>query len=93
APTQNLESTEQSGGERLIRLPITRIKHIIKTDPDVTLASSEAVVALAKAAELFIQMIAKDSVGKTITNKRKTLLRKDLDIVLETKDRYTFLEG
>ncbi|KAK6189106.1 hypothetical protein SNE40_005146 [Patella caerulea] len=90
---QGSDVQEQSSGDRLIRLPITRIKHIIKTDPDVNLASSEAVVALTKAAELFIQMVAKDAVEKTLNNKRKTLQRKDLDIVLETRDSYTFLEG
>ena len=36
--------------ERLIHFPITRIKNIIKLDPDVTLASRDAVVMIAKAA-------------------------------------------
>ena len=35
--------------ERLFQLPITRIKSIIKLDPDVTLASQDAVVLIAKA--------------------------------------------
>ena len=40
----NLERTE-----RLLRFPLTRIKTIIKTDSDVTLASQDAVVLIAKA--------------------------------------------
>ena len=35
--------------ERILRLPITRIKTIIKTDTDVTIASHDAVVLIAKA--------------------------------------------
>ena len=47
------ESTENEKVERVNRLPLTRIKHIIKMDPDVTLASQDAVVMIAKAAVSF----------------------------------------
>ena len=40
----NLQRTE-----RLLRFPLTRIKTIMKTDSDVTLASLDAVVLIAKA--------------------------------------------
>ena len=87
------ESTEQGNNDRLIKLPLTRVKHIMKSDPDVTLASQEAVVALAKATELFIHMFSKDASGNTMQGKRKTLQRKDLDHIMERKDCYLFLEG
>jgi Histone-like transcription factor (CBF/NF-Y) and archaeal histone len=35
--------------ERILRFPLTRIKTIIKTDTDVTIASHDAVVLIAKA--------------------------------------------
>ena len=35
--------------ERLLKFPLTRIKTIIKTDSDVTIASLDAVVLIAKA--------------------------------------------
>ena len=35
--------------ERLLKLPLARIKSLIKLDPDVTLASIDAVVLIAKA--------------------------------------------
>ena len=44
------EHTESDKIERVNRLPLTRIKHIIKMDPDVTLASQDAVIMIAKAA-------------------------------------------
>ena len=58
--TENIEHVEESVEneadtnpsekcERIIRLPLTRIKTIMKTDSDVTLASQDAVVLIAKA--------------------------------------------
>ena len=44
------EQHESEKIERVNKLPLTRIKHIIKMDPDVTLASQDAVLMIAKAA-------------------------------------------
>ena len=87
------ETVEQTTNDRLLKLPLSRVKHIIKSDPDVTLASQEAVVALAKATELFVQMFSKDASGSTMQGKRKTLQRKDLDHIMDRKECYAFLEG
>ncbi|CAG2255669.1 POLE4 [Mytilus edulis] len=92
-PSGTSESKSPNSNERLMRLPLSRIKVIMKTDPDVTLASQEAVVALCKATELFIGAISKDAVVTTLNSKRKTLQRKDLDVVLDSRDGYAFLEG
>ena len=86
-------SPSQSSNERLIQLPLSRIKTIMKSDPAVTLASQEAIITLTKATELFISALSKDAVVSTINCKRKTLQRKDLDTVLDTRDGYAFLEG
>ena len=96
--SENIETTVNEDGDsaqsdRIHQLPLTRIKHIMKMDPDVTLASQEAVVMLAKAAELFVQMISKDASSSLMQGKRKTLQRKDLDQVLMKRDCYCFLEG
>ncbi|KAK3092336.1 hypothetical protein FSP39_001498 [Pinctada imbricata] len=92
---QSQESEKQAANdnEKLFRLPLSRIKSIMKSDPDVTLASQEAVITLAKATELFIHSLSKDAVISTLNSKRKTLQRKDLDSMLDTKDCYVFLEG
>ena len=48
---QQSQSADQApASDKLIKLPLARVKHIIKTDPDVTFAGSEAVITLAKAA-------------------------------------------
>ncbi|XP_060606867.1 DNA polymerase epsilon subunit 4-like [Ruditapes philippinarum] len=92
------ENTPNDAGDniapdRLLKLPLSRVKSIMKSDPDVTLASQDAVVALAKATELFIQLISKDASGSTMQGKRKTLQRKDLDNVMDRRDCYLFLDG
>jgi len=79
--------------EKLIKLPLTRIRSIIKTDPDVKIASQDAVISLAKATELFIQGLAREAAMRTLREKRKIVLRKHLDDVFETKDCYSFMEG
>ncbi|KAJ8277390.1 hypothetical protein GJAV_G00074640 [Gymnothorax javanicus] len=83
-------STSQS---RLAKLPLSRIKALMKADPDVSLASQESVFIIAKATELFVEMIAKDALVYAQQGKRKTLQRKDLDNAIEAIDEFAFLEG
>ncbi|XP_077463984.1 DNA polymerase epsilon subunit 4 [Stigmatopora argus] len=78
---------------RLSRLPLTRIKALMKNDPDVSLASQESVFIIAKATELFVEMIAKDALVYAQQGKRKTLQRKDLDNAIGAIDEFAFLEG
>ncbi|XP_017692537.1 PREDICTED: DNA polymerase epsilon subunit 4 [Lepidothrix coronata] len=81
------------GPARLARLPLARVKALVKADPDVTLASQEAVFVLARATELFVETIAKDAYVYAQQGKRKTLQRKDLDNAIEAIDEFAFLEG
>nr|XP_023963641.1 DNA polymerase epsilon subunit 4 [Chrysemys picta bellii] len=78
---------------RLARLPLARVKALVKADPDVSLASQEAVFVLARATELFVETIAKDAYVYAQQGKRKTLQRKDLDNAIEAIDEFAFLEG
>ncbi|XP_033926813.1 DNA polymerase epsilon subunit 4 [Melopsittacus undulatus] len=81
------------GSARGARLPLARVKALVKADPDVSLASHEAVFVLARAAELFVETIAKDAYVYAQQGKRKTLQRKDLDNAIEAIDEFAFLEG
>uniref|UniRef100_F6WZI7 DNA polymerase epsilon subunit 4 n=2 Tax=Monodelphis domestica TaxID=13616 RepID=F6WZI7_MONDO len=80
-------------GPRLSRLPLARVKALVKADPDVTLAGQEAIFILARAAELFVETIARDAYFCAQQGKRKTLQRKDLDNAIEAVDEFAFLEG
>jgi len=84
---------ENRSTDRLIRLPLARIKNIMKTDPDVTITSQEAAILIAKATELFIQDLAREVFNFTSQVKRKTVQRKDLEQAIDRIDALAFLEG
>ena len=90
---EQVEQNENEKSERLTRLPLARIKTLIKADQDVTIASLESVFLITKATELFIETIAKEMHRITQGQKRKTIYRKDMDAVIEMMDEYAFLEG
>ncbi|KAM3961636.1 DNA polymerase epsilon subunit 4 [Aphomia sociella] len=99
-----LSTEEQGPGEkkpqhskseviRSTRLPMARIKNIMKMDPDVSVVSGEAVFLVTKATELFLETIAKETYSYTSTNKRKLISKKDLDLIINKVDCLCFLEG
>uniref|UniRef100_A0A8C3NVW3 DNA polymerase epsilon subunit 4 n=1 Tax=Cyanoderma ruficeps TaxID=181631 RepID=A0A8C3NVW3_9PASS len=92
APGEEAAGAGPQGPARLARLPLARVKALVKADPDVTLASQEAVFVLARATELFVETIAKDAYVYAQQGKRKTLQRKDLDNAIEAIDEFAFLE-
>ncbi|XP_041085043.1 DNA polymerase epsilon subunit 4-like [Polyodon spathula] len=92
-PQQQAGAPSSASHNRLAKLPLARIKTLMKADPDVTLASQDSVFAIAKATELFVEMIAKDALVYAQQGKRKTLQRKDLDNAIDAIDEFAFLEG
>lgn len=46
--SSNAGSEESNKVEKLVRFPITRIKHLVKMDPDVNLCSQEALFLITK---------------------------------------------
>ncbi|XP_066504299.1 DNA polymerase epsilon subunit 4 [Hoplias malabaricus] len=93
APGAQSSSAPAGAPTRPAKLPLTRIKALMKADPDLNLASQESVFIIAKATELFVEMIAKDALVYAQQGKRKTLQRKDLDNAIEAIDEFAFLEG
>ncbi|XP_064626023.1 DNA polymerase epsilon subunit 4-like [Lineus longissimus] len=84
---------ESNKSQKIVKLPLTRIKSIMKMDPDVTLASQDAVILIAKATEIFINDMAKEAYTFTAQGKRKTVQRKDVDNAIVGIDALAFLEG
>ncbi|XP_075469154.1 DNA polymerase epsilon subunit 4 [Ascaphus truei] len=92
-PGQPQTAPPAPGQQRQAKLPLARVKALMKADPDVSLASQESVFIIAKATELFIETIAKDAYIYSQQGKRKTLQRKDLDNAIDAIDEFAFLEG
>ncbi|XP_041475492.1 DNA polymerase epsilon subunit 4-like [Lytechinus variegatus] len=94
--SENSETKEDEKSQTATRnnkFPLTRIKNIMKTDPDVTLASQESVFLLAKATEYFLENFTKSAYSFTERGKKKTIRKQDIDLSIDAHDSYAFLEG
>lgn len=65
----------------------------MKVDPDVTLIQNECAFLVAKATELFIESLARESFVHTAQAKKKTVQKRDVDLAIANVDALTFLEG
>ncbi|KAL5280644.1 POLE4 family protein [Megaselia abdita] len=92
-PTQETGEGEKSKVVKLIKLPLTRIKNLMKLDPDYNGASQEAVASVAVATEYFIQSLAREAYTFTQQVKKKTLQKNDVDCAINAVDSLMFLKG
>ncbi|RMX48503.1 hypothetical protein pdam_00008483 [Pocillopora damicornis] len=90
---ENPATQDEDQRTRLTQFPQTRIRNMMKIDPDLHLANRESVFLLTRAAELFVDHVAKEAYKRTIMGKRKTIQKKDLDTVVDENDEMAFLEG
>ncbi|XP_059473773.1 DNA polymerase epsilon subunit 4-like [Neocloeon triangulifer] len=89
------KQSEKSGltTDKIVRLPLSRIKQIIKLDEDVDRVNGEAAFLVAKAAELFIQSFAKEVYKVTARSKKKTVQLRDINTCIDEVMCMQFLEG
>jgi len=73
------------------RLPLARIKKIMKKDEDVRMIAAEAPVLFAKACELFVLELSKRTWLQTEHAKRKTMQRQDIALAIGKADMFDFL--
>ncbi|XP_011495886.1 PREDICTED: DNA polymerase epsilon subunit 4 [Ceratosolen solmsi marchali] len=78
---------------KLTKLPIGRIRTIVKTDPDINFINQEAIFLITKATELFIDSLAKESYKYTYQSKKKTLQKHDVQSAIDNVDALMFLDG
>ena len=64
--------------EKFNVFPLSKVKKIAQLNPDLVQISSEAVIALEKAAELFLQDFTQTSIQIAKKHHRKTLQVKDM---------------
>ncbi|XP_050453117.1 DNA polymerase epsilon subunit 4 [Cataglyphis hispanica] len=88
-----LHAGDEEQREKLLRLPLGRIKTIIKMDPEVTLVNQEAVFLTAKSVELFIDSLAKEAYKYTAQAKKRTVQKRDVESAIDNVDALVFLEG
>lgn len=73
------------------KLPLARIKKIMKSDEDVGMIAGEAPIIFAKACELFILELTIRSWMHTEESKRRTLQRSDIAVALTKSSIFDFL--
>ncbi|KAJ8917774.1 hypothetical protein NQ315_010680 [Exocentrus adspersus] len=89
---KNTESLNQR--HKFLRLPLSRVKAMMKKDPDCDLLSQDAVFLTTKATEMFIDFMTRESAKHvTVMGKRKTVSRKDVETVIQNIPELCFLDG
>jgi len=91
--TDDTPHGDEEQREKLIRLPLGRIKTIIKMDPEVSLVNQEAVFLIAKSVEFFIESLAKEAYKYTAQAKKRTVQKRDVESAIDNVDALVFLEG
>ncbi|XP_037658849.1 chromatin accessibility complex protein 1 isoform X2 [Choloepus didactylus] len=84
---------EKCGEQRLVSLPLSRIRVIMKSSPEVSSINQEALVLTAKATELFVQYLATYSYKHGSGKEKKALTYSDLSNTAEESETFQFLEG
>ncbi|XP_029447937.1 chromatin accessibility complex protein 1 [Rhinatrema bivittatum] len=80
------------GGEsRLISLPLSRIKMIMKSSPDVSSINQDALFLTAKATELFVQYLATYSYRHGSGKETQCLTYDDLSSAVDESETFQFL--
>ncbi|XP_006618188.1 DNA polymerase epsilon subunit 4 [Apis dorsata] len=90
---ENNARIDEEQKEKLVKLPLGRIKTIIKMDPEVHMVNQEAVFLITKSTELFIDSLAKESYKYTAQMKKKTIQKRDVESAINNIDALVFLEG
>ena len=75
-----------------VPFPLSRVKTIMRTDPDTSLVQTDATVVVGEAAKLFLKRISRDAHKITADSKRKIINRADVDTCVNRYQEYLFLE-
>ncbi|KAK9370274.1 histone-fold-containing protein [Lipomyces kononenkoae] len=84
-------SAAQAAPTGQVRLPLARVKRIIKLDEDVRACSNSAAFAVTVATEMFIQYMCEQGLQMSRSDRRKTLHYKDLANAVHKLDELEFL--
>ncbi|XP_072269368.1 chromatin accessibility complex protein 1 [Pyxicephalus adspersus] len=76
---------------RLVALPLSRIRVIMKSSPDVSSINQDALLITAKATELFVKHLATFSYKHGTGKEENTLTYDDLSTTAEECDTFQFL--
>ena len=98
AATNQVEAeVEENAGdiskEKMHKFPLGTIKKIMKMDPDVNMASKDAIYLVTKSLEMFVESLAIEAYSNTVNAKKKTISRQDVEKAIDAVDALAFLDG
>ncbi|XP_045717130.1 chromatin accessibility complex protein 1 [Phyllostomus hastatus] len=82
---------DKCGEQRIVSLPLSRIRVIMKSSPEVSSINQEALMLTAKATELFVQHLATCSYRHGGGKEKKALTYNDLSNTAEESETFQFL--
>ncbi|XP_036904497.1 chromatin accessibility complex protein 1 isoform X1 [Sturnira hondurensis] len=82
---------DKCGEQRIVSLPLSRIRVIMKSSPEVSSINQEALMLTAKATELFVQYLAAYSYRHGSGKGEKALTYNDLSNTAEQSETFQFL--
>jgi len=96
SPKSNSNGTSGDGNESSSKqfqlvLPVARIRKICRLDPEVKSMSKESTTLITKAAQCFIEKIAKETLSMAQLQQRSTLYPRDIAEVCSMKEMFFFL--
>ncbi|XP_053688301.1 DNA polymerase epsilon subunit 4 [Sabethes cyaneus] len=84
---------KESKEPRLVQFPLSKVKQIMKFDPEVHIISADAIFLTTRAAELFVQTVIKEAYLHATAARKKTINKRDVESTIESIDTLMFLEG
>ncbi|KAI3358065.1 hypothetical protein L3Q82_003075 [Scortum barcoo] len=84
---------QTSSSKKTISLPISRVRLIMKSSPDVSSINQDALFLTTKATELFVQHLALSSFNSGSGKETNTLSYSDLAHTAEETETFHFLTG
>ncbi|XP_056335942.1 chromatin accessibility complex protein 1 [Danio aesculapii] len=85
------EKVDQTTNSRTISLPISRVRLIMKSSPDVSCINQDALFLTTKATELFVQHLALSSYENGSSKDTNSLSYSDLADTVEETETFQFL--
>lgn len=87
------DGDEEEGVSGNTSFPVSRIRAIMKLDPDTGKMGADAVYLVARSTELFVQYLADKAYHITQESRRKTVMKKDILTAVQPATNLEFLES
>lgn len=89
--SERTANTNELSSKKSVSLPISRVRLIMKSSPDVSSINQEALFLTTKATELFVQHLARSSFSSGSGKDTNSLSYSDLANTAEETDTFHFL--